>query len=79
MLFSWNKSQLRERPAPNRNNLALIEELKSIEAEIGMKRFRSGRFHEASDLFSEMILKDEFDEFLTIPAYNLLKRPKRKD
>ena len=26
----------------------------------------------ASTLFSEMIKKDEFDEFLTLPAYNYL-------
>jgi len=51
----------------------LFEELNNIESEIGVEKYRLGKFHEASDLFSEMILKDEFDEFLTIPAYNLLK------
>ena len=50
----------------------LVEELKVIESEIGTKRFNSGRFHEASNLFSEMIKKEVFDEFLTIPAYELL-------
>ena len=51
----------------------LVEELIVIESEIGTKRFNSGRFHEASNLFSEMIKKEVFDEFLTIPAYELLK------
>ena len=48
------------------------EELAVIQAEIGEKRFNCGKFSEASSLFAEMIKKDEFDEFLTLPAYNYL-------
>jgi malate synthase len=50
----------------------LTEELEVIKSEIGENRYKSGRFKDASTLFSEMIKKDEFDEFLTIPAYNYL-------
>ena len=50
----------------------MAEELEVIKSEIGGKRFSSGKFLEASSLFSEMIKKDEFDEFLTLPAYNYL-------
>ena len=50
----------------------MAEELKVIQSEIGEKRFNSGKFSEASSLFSEMIKKDDFDEFLTLPAYNHL-------
>ena len=50
----------------------MIEELKIIQSEIGENRFNSGKFSEASNLFSEMIKKDEFDEFLTLVAYNYL-------
>ena len=46
------------------------QEMKYIKEEIGQPKFDNGRFLEASVLFSEMIKKDEFDEFLTIPAYN---------
>ena len=50
----------------------LEEEMQVIQSKIGETRFRSGKFGEASSLFSKMIIKDEFDEFLTLPAYNYL-------
>ena len=50
----------------------LAEELKKIEAELGNKRFASGSFDEAAKLFSEMVRKEEFDDFLTLPAYEYL-------
>jgi len=50
----------------------MVEELEAIQSEIGENRFNSGQFSKASTLFSEMIKKDEFDEFLTLPAYNYL-------
>jgi malate synthase len=50
----------------------LTEELNVIQKEIGIERYQSGKFSEAADLFSEMIHKEAFDEFLTIPAYNQL-------
>ena len=50
----------------------LKEEMEVIQSEIGEKRFSSGKFAKASALFSEMINKDEFDDFLTLPAYNYL-------
>ena len=50
----------------------LKEEMEVIQSEIGEKRFSSGKFAKASALFSEMIKKDEFDDFLTLPAYNYL-------
>jgi len=50
----------------------LIEEMEVIKSEIGENQFNSGMFNDACTLFSEMIKKDEFDEFLTLPAYNYL-------
>ena len=50
----------------------LLEELEVIKSEIGEKRYDAGRFEDASSLFAEMIKKDEFDEFLTLPAYNYI-------
>ena len=48
------------------------EELEVIKSEIGEDRYNEGRFKDASTLFAEMIKKEEFDEFLTLPAYNYL-------
>ena len=48
------------------------EELEVIKSEIGEDRYSAGRFKDASTLFADMIKKEEFDEFLTLPAYNYL-------
>ncbi|MFM8617098.1 MAG: malate synthase A [Opitutaceae bacterium] len=50
----------------------LREELAAIRAEYGEERFSSGRFPAASELFLRMSLRAEFDEFLSLPAYELL-------
>ena len=53
-------------------NKILTEELNAIEKEIGNERYNNGKFDLASSLFKEMILKDNFDEFLTLPAYKYI-------
>ena len=49
-----------------------IEELEKIKQEIGGSAFAGGRFDEAVKLFDDLILKDEFVDFLTLPGYELL-------
>ena len=49
--------------------LILEEELETIEKEIGEKRFNDGKFQLASEIFKSMIISENFDEFLTLPAY----------
>ena len=49
------------------------EEMESIRAEVGSKRFDGGHFRTAGMLFSEMIRKPTFTEFLTLPAYENLE------
>jgi malate synthase len=51
---------------------ALKGEMERVKGEVGAKAFDGGRFHEATDLFSDMSLSDTFDEFLTLPAYKLI-------
>ncbi|HVU15593.1 MAG TPA: malate synthase A [Candidatus Didemnitutus sp.] len=48
------------------------EELKKIESEIGTPRFARGHFPKAVDLFMRMVKAEKFEEFLTLPAYDLL-------
>ena len=50
----------------------LAEEMERIRAEIGQNRFEGGSYDKAADMFSEMVRKDDFDEFLTLPAYEYL-------
>lgn len=50
----------------------LAEELASIRAEYGAARYESGHFKEAVELFMRMSKSEHFDEFLSLPAYELL-------
>jgi malate synthase len=45
------------------------EELKRIEDGIGTDSYSAGRFKEATALFEQVALNEEFVEFLTVPAY----------
>jgi malate synthase len=45
------------------------EEVAAIRAGVGAEAFGRGRWEEARELFTEMALADEFEDFLTIPAY----------
>ena len=40
--------------------------------EVGEEKYNSGKFELATKLFSDMIQKDDFDEFLTLPAYQFI-------
>jgi malate synthase len=51
---------------------ALSEEMEQVRTEIGAETYDEGRFGEAIELFSQLSLADEFEEFLTIPAYRLI-------
>ena len=50
----------------------LAEELIQIRAEYGEERYASGHFPAATDLFMKMSKSTHFDEFLSLPAYELL-------
>jgi malate synthase len=50
----------------------LTQELDRIHDEVGPGRLLNGVFPTAVRLFEQMTKQDEFDEFLTLPAYDLL-------
>ncbi|MDE2137622.1 MAG: malate synthase A, partial [Gammaproteobacteria bacterium] len=50
----------------------LHEELHRIHGEVGAARLGQGVFPSAARLFERMIKSETFDEFLTLPAYDLL-------
>jgi malate synthase len=50
----------------------LTEELAAIRREYGAERYDSGHFQSALGLFMRMSKSAEFDEFLSLPAYELL-------
>ena len=47
----------------------LEEELTKIEDTVGGEHYGAGRYGEAAALLRELVLADEFTEFLTLPAY----------
>lgn len=55
-----------------RVNATLDAELAHIAGEVGAARFAGGRFADAARLFAAMVQKPDFDDFLTLPAYELL-------
>jgi malate synthase len=50
----------------------LHEELGKIRAEYGDAVFDGGHFKPATELFMRMVKSEQFDEFLSLPAYELL-------
>jgi malate synthase len=50
----------------------LAEERAQIRAEYGDERYDNGHFLEAVELFMRMSKSEQFDEFLSLPAYELL-------
>jgi malate synthase len=51
---------------------ALEEEMERVKREVGARAYASGRFPEAIELFRKLSLAEKFEEFLTIPAYQLI-------
>ena len=50
----------------------LSEEIERIHREVGGTRALAGVFPSAARLFANMVTSDTFEEFLTLPAYELL-------
>jgi len=49
------------------------EEMQRVRGEVGDGRFQGGRFSEARELFVRLSTAPTFEDFLTIPAYDLLE------
>jgi malate synthase len=48
------------------------QELIKIEKYVGIERFKNGKFDEAVQLFTQLINTENYEEFLTTKAYNLI-------
>lgn len=58
--------------SPDRFRTIVAEEMDRIRAEVGEGRFDDGKFPEARALFERLSLAPRFEEFLTLPAYELV-------
>jgi malate synthase len=54
-------------------DMLLGEVIAKIQSEVGAERYSNGHFRTAAHLFMGMVLAVDLDEFLTLPAYELLK------
>ncbi len=55
-----------------RVELMLADELDQIRTRIGAERYSLGSYATAARMFGYMVTTEDFDEFLTLPAYDLL-------
>jgi malate synthase len=51
----------------------IAKELETLRADLGEEAFAASRFDDAAALFERISTADDFIEFLTLPAYDLLK------
>jgi malate synthase len=51
----------------------ISEEMERVRKEIGAEAYDSGRFKQAVQLFHDLSLADDFEDFLTVPAMGLLR------
>ncbi len=61
-----------ERLTADRLRAAMREELAELRAALGAETYDAGRFDEAARLFERLCTEEQFTEFLTLPAYEIL-------
>ncbi|HEX5415831.1 MAG TPA: malate synthase A, partial [Chloroflexota bacterium] len=75
-VWQWlhNGKSLQEGPAITRELILRLEqeELAKLADQYGPALYAKGRFAEATRLFEQVALADDFVEFLTLPAYQLI-------
>ena len=49
------------------------EEIVKIKLLFGEEKYQNGKFKTAISMFDELVLEDNFEEFLTLPAYKFIK------
>ncbi len=76
-LWQWIHNQVRldtgETVTPELVRRIEDEELTRIRTEVGDSAFEAGRYAQARQLFERVTLADDFVDFLTLPAYELIR------
>ncbi len=50
----------------------IADELSKMESRVGLEKYAKSKFPLAADLFGKMMLSGDFNEFLTLPAYEFI-------
>jgi len=48
------------------------EEIEKIQHAVGSKGYQEGKFTQAICLFNKLVVQDKWEDFLTLPAYDLI-------
>jgi malate synthase len=82
-VWQWIKHQARLEDgsvvSPDRFLSVVAEEMERVRAEIGDERFARGKFQEARKLFERLSLAPKFEDFLTLPAYELVTSTRNQE
>jgi len=75
-IWQWMSAQAKTEEgkliSPNYIEQLIPEELEKIKLYVGKEAYQKGKFIDAIALFRELIFGEEYEEFLTLPAYKLL-------
>jgi len=75
-VWQWIKHQAKlddgSTVSPDRFAKVVAEEMDRVRTEVGAERFSHGKFQEARSLFERLSLAPRFEEFLTLPAYEIV-------
>jgi malate synthase len=75
-VWQWIKHQAKlddgSTVSPDRFRAVTAEEMEQLRSEVGDERFTTGPFTQARELFERLSLSPRFEEFLTLPAYELV-------
>lgn len=52
--------------------MILADELEQLKFQLGEEQYNNGKFNEAAEIFTKLILQDDFEEFLTTSSYKKL-------
>jgi malate synthase len=73
-VWQWNKHQCKTVDGktidPTYVKNIVKEEMVQIKKEVGEQKFERGNYERAAKMFEEMSIANQFEDFLTVPAYN---------
>ncbi|HET6626675.1 MAG TPA: malate synthase A [Nocardioidaceae bacterium] len=75
-IWQWVRNEVildtGEKVTPDLVRAILDEETGAMRDAVGAEAFETGRFDDARRLFAQVALAEEYDDFLTVPAYDLV-------
>jgi malate synthase len=75
-IWQWVHNDIRledgQEVTPDLVRRVIVEELEKIKDAVGEEAFEKGRWQDARDVFESVALADDYVEFLTLPAYELI-------